>query len=157
MFDADGVCEDDCRWPESDHEDPPGPHPAVRETLLPVAGAARRARDVITETCIRWGLTDLIIPASVVVTELVANTIDHAGTLIDVYIVRQTQHLVIHVADGSTTVVTAPPPLAGAGPQALHERGRGLRLVDALAERWGCRIFPDGKVVWATLPVHAPR
>jgi hypothetical protein len=35
-------------------------------------------------------------------------------------------------------------------------RGRGLLLVDALAQRWGTRWAPAGfKSVWAELPINA--
>ena len=31
--------------------------------------------------------------------------------------------------------------------------GRGLLLIDSVAERWGTRRLTDGKVVWAVLPL----
>ena len=34
------------------------------------------------------------------------------------------------------------------------EGGRGLYLVDQLAERWGSRPTPDGKAVWFQIPMH---
>ncbi|MEY9214059.1 SpoIIE family protein phosphatase [Thermobifida halotolerans] len=34
------------------------------------------------------------------------------------------------------------------------EGGRGLYLVDQLAERWGSRPTPDGKAVWFQMPMH---
>jgi len=33
------------------------------------------------------------------------------------------------------------------------ERGRGLQVVSQLAERWGARRTPAGKVVWCELPL----
>ncbi|CAM5369746.1 ATP-binding protein [Streptomyces violaceorubidus] len=39
-----------------------------------------------------------------------------------------------------------------------HESGRGLILVDALADRWGTEPFPpSGKTVWALLTQSPPR
>ncbi len=38
------------------------------------------------------------------------------------------------------------------GPDA--EGGRGLRIVDALAARWGCEPHSQGKCVWAELPAR---
>ncbi|HXA60375.1 MAG TPA: ATP-binding protein [Streptosporangiaceae bacterium] len=32
------------------------------------------------------------------------------------------------------------------------ERGRGLLLVDSLAQKWGVRTSPDGTTVWVELP-----
>ncbi|GAA2933678.1 hypothetical protein GCM10010446_18080 [Streptomyces enissocaesilis] len=42
----------------------------------------------------------------------------------------------------------APPPLA---PPAESEAGRGLLLVEALADTWGVTGRQVGKTVWATL------
>ena len=39
---------------------------------------------------------------------------------------------------------------------AEDEGGRGLYLVDQLAERWGSRPTPDGKAVWFQIPMHQP-
>jgi hypothetical protein len=32
--------------------------------------------------------------------------------------------------------------------------GRGLIIVEALAASWGCTPVRDGKLTWATLPIH---
>ena len=54
--------------------------------------------------------------------------------------------------DGSTLRILvrdwspAPPVLREAFSTAVS--GRGLRLVDALARRWGVDPTPDGKIVW---------
>ena len=83
---------------------PRSERPAVGELLVPVTGAARRARDVITEACIRWELPILIAPASVVVTELVTNALVHAQTMADLTVVRGRRYLLIRVCDGSATM-----------------------------------------------------
>ena len=46
-----------------------------------------------------------------------------------------------------------PVPGAAATPAPDHsaEGGRGLALIAALAEAWGCEPLPDGKRVWATI------
>ncbi|MFF0698551.1 ATP-binding protein [Streptomyces tendae] len=56
-------------------------------------------------------------------------------------------HVVIEVDDGSpcTPVLRCP------GPD--DESGRGLLLVQALAEAWG--VSPDGTTTWCTLPLTA--
>jgi hypothetical protein len=33
--------------------------------------------------------------------------------------------------------------------------GRGLLLVQSVAERWGTTALPDGKLVWAVVPPDA--
>lgn len=39
-------------------------------------------------------------------------------------------------------------------PRAMDEGGRGLLLVSQLAERWGTRFVPDGKIIWAEQPLN---
>jgi hypothetical protein len=58
----------------------------------------------------------------------------------------------VEVVDVSPTVPPSPVP---APPDA--EGGRGLLLVDALAERWGAELRSEGKCLWFELPaVPAP-
>ncbi|GIF04797.1 ATP-binding protein [Actinoplanes siamensis] len=120
--------------------------PMISDQLLPVTGAARHARDLATEACVRWDLPDLIGPAGVVVTELVTNAAEHANTMITLQFVRRTRYLHIAVRDGSAW---PPEPRLPEG-EGL-DRGRGLLLVDSLAVDWGWLPTRDGKVVWATL------
>ncbi|MEU4623831.1 ATP-binding protein [Actinoplanes sp. NPDC023801] len=120
--------------------------PSISEELLPVSGSSRHARDVTTDACLRWDLPELIAPASLVVTELVANVVDHAGTMMTLRLSLRPRYLNVAVRDGSHD-----PPVA-AGPASLEaSRGRGLLLVTELAYRWGYLPSQDGKVVWAAL------
>jgi anti-sigma regulatory factor (Ser/Thr protein kinase) len=120
--------------------------PSISEELLPVSGSSRHARDVTTDACLRWDLQDLIAPASVVVTELVANVVDHARTMMMLGLSLRPRHLSIAVRDGS-----ADPPAAGAPVHPEAKRGRGLLLVSELADSWGHLPSRNGKVVWAAL------
>jgi hypothetical protein len=45
----------------------------VHELILPVPGAARRARDIVTEACARWDFPRLTAHAALIVTELVTS------------------------------------------------------------------------------------
>lgn len=121
--------------------------PSVSDQLLPVTGAVRHARNVVTEACLAWDLPQLVGPASLVVSELVANAIEHAGTMMTVQVTRRDRYVHIAVRDGSADEPVISPP-AG-----LTDRGRGLMLVSTVAVRWGCLPLQDGKVVWATLAV----
>lgn len=118
----------------------------IAEQLLPVAGEARHARDIVTEACSRWNLPHLIGPASLVASELVANAIEHAGTMMTFRITRRNRYLHIAVQDGSPE---KPRLMPLANPRL--PRGRGLHLVASIATGWGCRPNRDGKVVWAAL------
>lgn len=119
--------------------------PTVSDDLLPVAGAARRARDIATEACARWDLPHLVGPASVVAGELVTNGSVHAGTMMTLRLSVSERYLHIAVRDGSA----AEPMLTRASTHATS--GRGLGLVRAIAESWGHLPTDGGKVVWAAL------
>jgi len=114
--------------------------------LEPVAGAARRARELVTEACGRWELPELAGPACIVVTEMVNNVVVHAGTAMTVLLARQVDSMSVAVRDHSS----ARPRFAGpVAPTAYG--GRGLLLIDSMARRWGNLALVDGKVVWALL------
>ena len=89
--------------------------------------------------------------AELVATELVANVVDHAGTACRLEVSLTDDGLLIEVRD----FYPCPPPRPlPADPNG--RRGRGL-LVAAVSSRWGVAPFPDGKSVWALLPMLAPQ
>jgi hypothetical protein len=116
--------------------------------LDPVTGAARRARELVTEGCARWDLTDAVGPACIVVTELVNNVVAHAQTPMKVKIGLGSGGDAVHIAvrDHSTTL-----PAFGGPVSTTAYGGRGLLLVESVANRWGATGLPDGKVVWAVI------
>ncbi|HEX8631269.1 MAG TPA: ATP-binding protein, partial [Catenuloplanes sp.] len=121
--------------------------PSLSDELLPVSGACRQARDLLTEACVRWDLPHLVAPASIVAGELVANVIAHAHTPMTLRLALRRRHLHIAVRDGCNT---EPKPAADA-PPLTAAAGRGLLLVGAIAQRWGSLPTHGGKVVWAIL------
>jgi anti-anti-sigma regulatory factor/anti-sigma regulatory factor (Ser/Thr protein kinase) len=123
--------------------------PMVSDQLLPLSGAVRHARNLATEACAKWGLPDLVGPASLVVSELVSNAIEHAGTMMTVQLSRRSRYVHIAVRDGSPVEPRLIPP---GGPEG-ESAGRGLVLVDTLSVHWGSLPSRDGKVVWATLAI----
>jgi hypothetical protein len=120
--------------------------PSISEELLPVAGSTRHARDVATEACLRWDLPGLVAPASLIVTELVANVVDHAHTMMTLRLSLRRRYLNIAVRDGSPQ-----PPSRALGMPLDAASGRGLLLVNDLAYSWGYLPSINGKVVWAAL------
>lgn len=114
--------------------------------LLPAAGAARQARELVTEACARWDVPQLIGPACTIVTELVNNVVVHARTPMEVMLRLRECHLNISVRDGSFTAPRARGPVSPTAPG-----GRGLMMVEAVAQRWGYTPVERGKVVWAVL------
>ncbi|MCU7727964.1 STAS domain-containing protein [Actinoplanes sp. KI2] len=120
----------------------------ISDTLLPVAEAEARARELAADACDRWRLPHLVGPACLIAGELAANAAVHAGTLAAIRLSVGPRYLLISVQDGSTDK-----PRPGEAP----DTGRGLLLVAATAHRWGCHLRDDGKVVWASLRIRDAR
>lgn len=80
--------------------------------------------------------------------ELVANAVRHGGTPLEVRLARDRDDVVVEVADRGEG---QPRPRL---PDADSEAGRGLFLVDQLAEDWGVRGAQPGKVLWFCLAAH---
>lgn len=111
--------------------------------------SARIARHLVREKLHEWGLDELIEPAEVIVSELVGNSIRHAGCLTTMRVrIRRIPNTVrISVRDGSRTL----PVMIKAGDD--NEGHRGLALVQHLAKSWGAELDPRGKTVFADLKV----
>jgi histidine kinase-like protein len=124
----------------------PGRDQRLALNLEPVVGAARRSREVITETCDRWDRSDLAGSACIVVTELVNNVVAHARTPMAVLLATRGTGLAVAVRDESPRT----PSFTGT-PAPTAYGGRGMLLIDSVAARWGCLSLAHGKVVWALL------
>ncbi|BCY15027.1 ATP-binding protein [Actinoplanes sp. L3-i22] len=125
-------------------------------TLRPDPDAPSLARNLVSDACLAWGLAGLLHPCRLVMSELVTNAVEHAGTEIRVVVSRRGPGLHLSVADGSPVLprlLRLTHPLPG---QPLDERGRGLRTVHETAELWGAEPAGDGKVVWATVRDRRP-
>jgi anti-sigma regulatory factor (Ser/Thr protein kinase) len=119
-----------------------------RELLLPAdptaPGVARAFLRCATE---EWGVDDdLAQDAAMVITELVANAVDHARTESTLSIGVAPEGLCVSVRDTRPGPVPRPAPI---DPTAA--RGRGLQMVDALTTAWGVTLHAAGKTVWAVL------
>ena len=109
--------------------------------------AAQQARRDIAPALESWGLSHLIEVAEQIVTELVANAVEHTdAATVGTSVTRTGEEAVrIVVTDTSRTRPTP------AAPSRDDENGRGLLLVDALAHDWGSELVHGGKRVWAEL------
>ncbi len=83
--------------------------------------------------------------AVLVLSELVTNAVLHAGGADRITVDCRDGSIRIDVHDGATDAARVPDVAPEVG-------GRGLRIVEALAERWGSDPLDAGKVVWAELP-----
>ncbi|MDO0914660.1 ATP-binding protein [Streptomyces sp. DT2A-34] len=95
-----------------------------------------------------WGLHDVTDGAQLCVSELVSNVITHVGygTPAMLAVSMNGTYLRIEVHDPDTRAL---PTLIDATLDS--EGGRGMALVDALADRWGVQLYPDRKVTWCEL------
>ncbi|MFJ8024361.1 ATP-binding protein [Streptomyces sp. NPDC096311] len=95
-----------------------------------------------------WGLHEVIDAAQLCVSELVSNVITHVGpgTPTTLTVSMDGTHLRIEVHDPDPRAL---PTLLDAG--ADSEGGRGMALVDAIADRWGVQLHADRKVTWCEL------
>ncbi|MFN2536646.1 MAG: ATP-binding protein [Mycobacteriales bacterium] len=118
---------------------------SIVAVLPPRAASAAQARELVIDRCCAWGLGTLCDDVALVVTELVANAVRHAGTDIEISIQHIDHGVRLEVKDGSTR------PLRPRAALSSDEGGRGLLLVDALSNRYGVLGEPDGKRVWVEL------
>ncbi|MGW0711933.1 SpoIIE family protein phosphatase [Streptomyces sp. NPDC002643] len=89
-----------------------------------------------------WGLDEAAFSAELILSELITNAIRHGAGPIRVRLLHH-RTLVCEVSDASNTA----PHLRRAA--STDEGGRGLFLVAQLAQSWGTRYLPEGKVIWA--------
>nr|BFE73716.1 hypothetical protein GCM10020092_070170 [Actinoplanes digitatis] len=122
----------------------------VQLEVPPRPDAVARARDLVGEACETWSLPRLLGPGRLVVAELVANAVEHAGTDATVTVRRRGGGLHLAVSDGDPRLPSLldPPPPGRSAPDG-RGRGRGLRAVHAATIAWGALPTATGKVVWA--------
>jgi DNA-binding CsgD family transcriptional regulator len=122
----------------------------------PVPASAARARHLVAQACQDWTLADLREPATLIVSELASNAIQHAATAFDVTVSYTTTYLRIAVQDGARTLPQWMPD--GAPNPGALDRGLGLGMyvVDAHATAWNTTSVTDGKIVWALLRARPP-
>ncbi|MBB0243094.1 hypothetical protein FNQ90_02950 [Streptomyces alkaliphilus] len=112
-------------------------------TPVPRGGATRLA--------IEWGHPDPAPTVALVAGELAANAVLHGCSRQRPFGVRVVLHgaaLRVEVSDGRADRL---PFRRSAGPQETF--GRGLLLVEAVADRWGVTVDAGGKTVWAEVDV----
>jgi len=112
--------------------------------------APARARAFVADAGLAWGLPALLIESAQLATsELVSNSVEHALSGVEITLGLDGRRLRIAVRDNSRVPPTHRPL------RAADARGRGMALVDALADEWGVTPHDDGKTVWLWLTVQA--
>jgi len=119
---------------------------SAREALVHLASdvaSLGEGRRFVARTLRDWDVDEARIePAMLVANELVANAIVHAQSAPVLSLAATGADLMLRVSDDSST----PPVARTPGPDDFA--GRGLVLVDALADRWGIDTSASGKSVW---------
>ncbi|MER6191690.1 ATP-binding protein [Streptomyces cyaneofuscatus] len=105
-------------------------------------------RRVIRSHLALWGLADTVRDAQLCATELVTNVMRHVGvgTPTRLAVSMSGSRLRLEVGDPEIRALPTPGPVTEG-----HERGRGLMLVEGVAERWGVVLRGDSKVTWCEL------
>jgi anti-sigma regulatory factor (Ser/Thr protein kinase) len=115
--------------------------------LRPEPRSVPSARHLVASLLAGWGARQSPADVALLVTELVANVVDHVGgdSVLNLEVALSDASLRISVADGSAVrpVVREL--------SAENARGRGLQLVQAVADRWGSDDHDGGKRVWFEL------
>ena len=148
--------------------------------LDPDPVAAREAREFVAATCREWQLVDDVDTIALLTSELVTNGVLHARTPLEVDLVTDDRGLLVEVHDSdprppsprghrvnlladidevlsrlddtlSLTTVDERHAALAVGPAGAIGAGRGLLLVEALADEWGVELAADGKAVWFRL------
>lgn len=112
--------------------------------------ASRRARAWLASHLAAWDLAELTDDLQLCLSELVTNVVVHAGTPAELTLAVAGGLLEVSVGDHDPR--PAYPRDAPSDP--FGEGGRGVSLVDQLADEWGVVYEPPGKQVW--LRRHLP-
>ncbi len=113
--------------------------------LVPHTTAARTARRAVTDVFTSWGLTQALVEdVTLVVSELVTNAVVHAAPDSPMELSLSLTDQVVRVSVSDASPQHPHRRDAGAG----DEGGRGMAIVDALADRWGVESQGPGKCIW---------
>lgn len=112
------------------------------------------ARRWVRHTLGRWGLGDLADAAAQIASELTTNAIIHADpdSSVVLLLMFAAGTLRLEVRDRDRQNLPLP-----RNPTPTEIDGRGLIIVEAIADRWGVRVTNSGKSVWAELDTGQAR
>ena len=119
--------------------------PSAHLHLEPTPTSPRTAREFVSAHVrdLASSIRDTVL---LLTSELVTNGVLHARTALVLGVTTGADEVMVSVADDNTLHPTQPPP------DFDRPSGRGLRLLDALADEWGVSDNSDGKIVWFTVP-----
>lgn len=110
--------------------------------------APRVARHALHPILVGWGFrdSDWLDAAGMVVSELVANAVRHGGGCLELTAECDDRQVTVCAADGSAVLPERRDPHT--------EGGRGIMIIELLAQEWGVESHHGGKRVWVRLAEH---
>ena len=118
------------------------------ETQLPSSmSSPQLARAFLRATLETWKLDGFGQLTELLATELVANVVTHVGAPMTLRVHRGPSTMRVEIDDPSPAVPVV------RHPGDSDEHGRGVLLIDRLANSWGVEPRDDGKTVWFELDV----
>jgi anti-sigma regulatory factor (Ser/Thr protein kinase) len=122
--------------------------------LRPDLEAPREARIFLERTLRGHVVGRSLETLSLLVSELVTNAVMHTDTDVTVSIDADPECVTVAVRDGDPDSAGAVIPQRSRRPS--DATGRGLQIVDALADQWGVDVLPGAKSVWFEVRVTSP-
>lgn len=120
----------------------------LTQSFLATPAAVGAARRSVERTLLDWRLDGVVDDVTLIVSELVTNAVRaKAGGRVDLAVFRLPSYVGIEVHD------EVPEPPVRRCPAAVDIGGRGLHIVDALAERWDVHQGGNGKAVCALVRI----
>jgi anti-sigma regulatory factor (Ser/Thr protein kinase) len=117
----------------------------VHSTQFPREAVSIAAARRVVQTTLARCTSDTIETARLLTSELATNAVVHAKTGFELVIADSPVTVRIEVSDSSPLMPRIQPV------DRLAPHGRGLHLVERLAESWGVIERPHGKTVWFEL------
>ncbi|MFJ2963485.1 PAS domain S-box protein [Streptomyces collinus] len=121
---------------------PAAPLDIARTELPATASAVPAGRSFVVETLAAWDCAHRADDVRLLVSEVLTNAVQHAEGPVALHLRRTATELAVEVSDLSPQL---PQPRLAAQDE---ESGRGLVLVDTLADSWGVRPEEQGKTIW---------
>ena len=115
-------------------------------TLQCDLSSARQSRRMAHAMLEGWCDPDVLYDVELLITELVTNGVQHAVSDVDVRIAVGATIVRVEVGDCSPTEPVVRTAMLN------DTDGRGMRIVDQVASRWGVDLRRTGKCVWFELP-----
>jgi PAS domain S-box-containing protein len=124
-------------------------HRTVRRILPLDPTSASAARRFVGDVLSQWQLDAVVHEATLMASELVTNSVLHTSGELELALSADEERLHIEVLDQSERLPALQTPDVEA------PGGRGLLIIDALADRWGVHPRGAGKAVWFEILLEA--